>query len=139
MGVQLTSIPAVLILRVLLDPVFREPRKQQLDLHVLKHDTTDYSTGFLPVGPNRSGDTELSTSLLLSVVKNGNFDINITSAGISVFGSAAPSTGIDSSSGLNGWLRVLTLHMPVLVYLEVELAVMVVTVVHLIIRTEFKC
>ena len=34
-----------------------------------------------------------------------NFDINITSSGISGLWIAAPGTGIDSSSGLNGWLR----------------------------------
>ena len=34
-----------------------------------------------------------------------NFDINITSSGISGLWIAAPGTAIDSASGLNGWLR----------------------------------
>ena len=33
-----------------------------------------------------------------------NFDINITSSGISGLWIAAPGTGIDSASGLNGWI-----------------------------------
>ena len=34
-----------------------------------------------------------------------NFDINITSTGIAGLFIAAPGTNIDSTSGLNGWLR----------------------------------
>jgi hypothetical protein len=72
---------------------------------VLKHDVTNYSSGYLPAGPNRSGDTGtqyLTFAFRRTVVAN--FDINITSSGITGLWIAAPGTGIDSASGINGWL-----------------------------------
>ena len=73
----------------------------------IKHDTNDYSSGYLPVGPDRSGDTGtqyFTFAFRRQVVAN--FDINITSStGISGLWIAAPGTNIDSYSGLNGWLR----------------------------------
>ena len=71
----------------------------------LKHDTTDYSTGYLPVGPDRSADTGTQYFTLAfrrQVVAN--FSITINTTGISGLWIAAPGTAIDSSSGLNGWL-----------------------------------
>ena len=47
---------------------------------VLEHNVVDYSTGFLPVGPDRSGDTGtqyFTFAFRRQVVAN--FDINITS------------------------------------------------------------
>ena len=91
---------------MLYNPSFFEDLTDVERLGVLKHDTTDYSTGFLPVGPNRSGDT--GTQYFTFAFRRqvaANFDINITSAGISGLWIAAPGTGIDSTSGLNGWLR----------------------------------
>ena len=88
------------------DPGVQGTKEATIRLGVLKHDTTDYSTGFLPVGPNRSGDT--GTQYFTFAFRRqvaANFDINITSAGISCLWIAAPGTGIDSTSGLNGWLR----------------------------------
>ena len=88
------------------DPGVQGTKEATIRLGVLKHDTTDYSTGFLPVGPNRSGDT--GTQYFTFAFRRqvaANFDINITSAGISGLWIAAPGTGIDSTSGLNGWLR----------------------------------
>jgi len=88
------------------DPGVEGTKEATVRLGVLKHDTTDYSTGFLPVGPDRSADTGtqyFTFAFRRQVVAN--FDINITSAGISGLWIAAPGTGIDSSSGLNGWLR----------------------------------
>jgi len=76
-------------------------------LGVLKHDLTDYSSGYLPVGPNRSGDT--GTQYFTFAFRRqavAGFDINITSSSISGLWIAAPGTQIDSTSGLNGWLRV---------------------------------
>ena len=74
---------------------------------VLKYDVTNYSSGYLPVGPNRSGDTGtqyFTFAFRRKVVAN--FDINITSSsGISGLWIAAPGTNIDSTSGLNGWLK----------------------------------
>ena len=72
----------------------------------LEHNTTDYSTGFLPVGPDRSADTGtqyFTFAFRRQVVAN--FDINITSNGIAGMWIAAPGTGVDNASGLNGWIE----------------------------------
>jgi hypothetical protein len=72
----------------------------------LEHNTTDYSTGFLPVGPDRSADTGtqyFTFAFQRQVVAN--FDIDITSNGIAGMWIAAPGTGIDNASGLNGWIE----------------------------------
>ena len=72
----------------------------------LEHNTTDYSTGFLPVGPDRSADTGtqyFTFAFQRQVVAN--FDIDITSNGIAGMWIAAPGTGIDTASGLNGWIE----------------------------------
>ena len=73
---------------------------------VLKHDVTNYSTGYLPAGPNRSGDTG-TQYFTFAFRRTGvaNFDINITSAGITGLWIAAPGTAIDSASGINKWLE----------------------------------
>jgi hypothetical protein len=71
----------------------------------LEHNTTDYSTGFLPVGPDRSNDTGtqyFTFAFRRQVVAN--FDIDITSTGIRGMWIAAPGTAIDNASGLNGWI-----------------------------------
>ncbi len=71
----------------------------------LKHDTTDYSTGYLPVGPDRSADTGtqyFTFAFRRQVVAN--FSITINTTGISGLWIAAPGTTVDSASGLNGWL-----------------------------------
>ena len=73
---------------------------------VLKHDTTDYSNGYLPVGPDRSSDTGtqyFTFAFRRQVVAN--FDISINSTGIAGMWIAAPGTGIDTASGSNGWLE----------------------------------
>ena len=72
---------------------------------VLTHDTTNYSTGYLPVGPDRSSDTGtqyFTFAFRRQVVAN--FDISINSTGITGMWIAAPGTGVDDASGLNGWL-----------------------------------
>ena len=72
---------------------------------VLEHNITDYSTGYLPVGPDRSADTGtqyFTFAFQRQVVAN--FVIDIESTGISGLWVAAPGTGIDSASGLSGWL-----------------------------------
>lgn len=87
------------------DPGVAGTREATVRLGVLKHDTTDYSTGYLPVGPDRSSDTGtqyFTFAFQRKVVAN--FDINITSSGIAGLWIAAPGTAIDSASGLNGWL-----------------------------------
>jgi len=88
------------------DPGVSGTKEATVRLGVLKHDTTDYSSGFLPVGPDRSSDT--GTQFFTFAFRRqvvANFDINITSSGISGLWIAAPGTDIDDASGLNGWLR----------------------------------
>jgi len=88
------------------DPGVEGTREATIRLGVLKHDTTDYSTGYLPVGPDRSSDTGTQYFTFAFRRSNmANFDINITSTGIAGLWIAAPGTAIDSASGLNGWLR----------------------------------
>ena len=87
------------------DPGVEGTKEATIRLGVLKHDVTNYSSGYLPVGPNRSGDTGtqyFTFAFRRQVVAN--FDIGITTSGIAGMWIAAPGTGIDSSSGLNGWL-----------------------------------
>ena len=90
------------------DPGVSGTQEAVIRLGILKHDVTDYSSGYLPAGPNRSGDT--GTQYLTFAFQRkavSNFDLNITSSG-GISGGvfiAAPGTDIDSASGLNGWLR----------------------------------
>jgi len=89
------------------DPGVSGTKEATIRLGVLKHDTTNYSSGYLPVGPDRSGDTGtqyFTFAFRRKVVSN--FNINITSStGVSGVWIAAPGTSIDSISGSNGWLR----------------------------------
>lgn len=73
---------------------------------VLKHDQTDYSTGYLPVGPDlssvgRSGTQYFTFKFIRTATSK--FDIKFTGtiAGLWV---ALPGSTIDSASTLNGWL-----------------------------------
>lgn len=72
---------------------------------VLRHDQTNYSTGYLPVGPNlssgRSGAQYFTFKFTRTVVSK--FDIRYTGtlAGLWV---ALPGSTIDNTSTLNGWL-----------------------------------
>ena len=88
------------------DPGVEGTKEATIRLGVLEHNTEDYSTGFLPVGPDRSADTGtqyFTFAFRRQVVAN--FDIDITSStGITGMWIAAPGTSIDSASGLNGWL-----------------------------------
>jgi hypothetical protein len=88
------------------DPGVSGTQEATIRLGILEHNVIDYSTGFLPVGPDRSGDT--GTQYFTFAFRRttvSNFDINITSSsGVSGVFIAAPGTGIDDSSGLNGWL-----------------------------------
>jgi len=88
------------------DPGVEGTQEATVRLGVLEHNSEDYSTGFLPIGPDRSADTGtqyFTFAFRRQVVAN--FDIDITSStGITGMWIAAPGTGIDSASGLNGWL-----------------------------------
>ena len=76
---------------------------------VLKHDQTNYSTGYLPVGPNlssgRSGAQYFTFKFTRTVVSK--FDVTYTGniAGLWV---SLPGSTIDSTSTLNGWLDMST-------------------------------
>ena len=87
------------------DPGVQGTKEATVRLGVLQHDVSDYSSGYLPVGPDRSGDTG-TQYFTFAFRRTGvaNFDINITSSGISGLWIAAPGTTIDSSSTINGWL-----------------------------------
>jgi len=75
----------------------------------LKHDITNYSTGYLPVGPNLSSGRSGPQYFTFKFVRTSlsKFDIQFTgnTAGVWV---AAPGTVIDSTSSLNGWLSMTT-------------------------------
>jgi hypothetical protein len=82
-------------------------REAVVRLGVITHNQIDYSTGYLPVGPdfssNRSGTQYFTFAFRRQAVAN--FSVNIISSGISGLWIAAPGTNIDSTSSLNGWLR----------------------------------
>ena len=75
----------------------------------LKHDTTNYSTGYLPVGPDlstgRSGPQYFTFRFLRTSLSK--FDIQFTgnTAGVWV---SMPGSVIDTTSSLNGWLTMTT-------------------------------
>lgn len=87
------------------DPGVAGTKEATVRLGILKHDVTNYSSGFLPAGPNRSGDT--GTQYFTFAFRRtavSNFTINITSSGIAGLFIAAPGTTVDNASTLNGWL-----------------------------------
>ena len=73
---------------------------------VLKHDQTNYSTGYLPAGPNlssgRSGTQYFTIKFVRTAVSK--FDIKYT-GNIAGMWVALPGSVIDSSSGANGWIN----------------------------------
>jgi len=88
------------------DPGVAGTKEATVRLGVLTHDITDYSTNYLPVGPDRSADT--GTQYFTFAFRRqavANFSVRIVSAtGISGCWIAAPNTAIDNTSTLNGWL-----------------------------------
>jgi hypothetical protein len=75
---------------------------------VLKYDTTNYSTGYLPVGPNLSaqGASQYFTfKFVRTALSKFNIKFSGTIAGMWV---ALPGSAIDTSSTLNGWLNMST-------------------------------
>jgi|TARA_R110002153_G_scaffold29405_8_gene90309 hypothetical protein len=71
----------------------------------LSHFTTDLSSGILPVSPDlatgRSGAQYFTFAFRRTAMAN--FVVRLTGK-VSGFFVAAPATGIDSASGLNGWV-----------------------------------
>lgn len=72
---------------------------------ILKHDQTNYSTGYLPVGPDLSAGRSGSQYFTFKFVRTSvsKFDVRWTGtlAGLWV---ALPGSLIDTSSTLNGWI-----------------------------------
>jgi len=89
------------------DPGVSGTKEASVRIGNIKYDVTDYSSGYLPAGPDRSGDTGtqyFTFAFRRQVVAN--FNINITSSsGIAGLWIAAPGTSIDNTSTLNGWIR----------------------------------
>lgn len=73
--------------------------------NILKHDQTNYSTGYLPAGPDLSAGRSGTQYFTFKIVRTSvsKFDIKWTGniAGLWV---ALPGSTIDSTSTLNGWL-----------------------------------
>jgi len=95
------------------DPGVAGTKEATIRLGVLKYDITDYSTGYLPAGPNRSGDAGVQyLTFAFRRQSVSNFDINLTAPnGVLGVWVAMPGSRIDSvnsgtgpTSGLNGWL-----------------------------------
>ena len=72
---------------------------------VLKHDVTNYSTGFLPVGPNLSSGRSGTQYFTFKFVRTNVSKFDITYAGnVAGFWVALPGSTIDTTSGANGWI-----------------------------------
>jgi hypothetical protein len=71
----------------------------------LAHNVTDYSSGYLPVGPDlntgRSGVQYFRFAFKRTNVAN--FDVRLT-GNVASFHVAAPGTNIDDTSDSNGWV-----------------------------------
>jgi hypothetical protein len=74
----------------------------------ISHFTTDLSSGYLPTGPDlatgRDGGEAQYYTFAFRRTAMSNFTVTL-SGKISGFFIAAPGTNIDSTSGLNGWLK----------------------------------
>ena len=93
------------------DPGVAGTKEATIRLGVLKFSANNYSTGYLPVGPNRSGDGSSYQYFTMAFNRTGvsNFNINIVApTGVAGLWVAAPGTTIDSTSTLNGWLTATT-------------------------------
>jgi len=89
------------------DPGVAGTREATIRMGVLKFSANNYSTGYLPIGPNRSGDGANNQYFTMGVQRVGisSFNLNIVApAGVVGVWVAAPGTYIDQTSGLNGWL-----------------------------------
>ena len=89
------------------DPGVTGTREATIRFGVLKFSANNYSTGYLPVGPNRSGDGGANQYFTIGVQRTGisGFNLNIVApAGIAGLWVAAPGTYIDQTSSTNGWL-----------------------------------
>jgi hypothetical protein len=73
--------------------------------NILKHDQTNYSTGYLPAGPDLSAGRSGSQYFTFKIIRTSvsKFDVKWTGniAGLWV---ALPGSTIDSTSSANGWI-----------------------------------
>jgi len=89
------------------DPGVSGTKEATIRVGVLRWTANNYSTGYLPVGPDRSSDGGSYQYFTMGFQRTGvsNFNLNIVApAGVAGVWVAAPGTTIDSTSGLNGWL-----------------------------------
>jgi hypothetical protein len=76
---------------------------------VLKHDQTNYSTGYLPAGPNLSAGRTGTQYFTFKFIRTDVSKFDITYAGnIAGMWVALPGSVIDSSSSANGWINMAT-------------------------------
>ena len=76
---------------------------------ILKHDQTNYASGYLPVGPNLSSGRTAAQYFTFKFVRTSLSKFNIKFTGtIAGLWVALPGTVIDSTSSLNGWLDMST-------------------------------
>ena len=72
---------------------------------VLKHDQTNYSSGYLPVGPDLSSGRTTAQYFTFRFVRTSVSKFNVKFTGtIAGLWVALPGSGIDTSSTLNGWV-----------------------------------
>jgi hypothetical protein len=93
------------------DPGVAGTKEATIRLGVLRWTANNYSTGYLPVGPNRSGDGTSYQYFTMGFQRTGvsNFNLHLVApAGVAGVWVAAPGTTIDNTSGLNGWLTAST-------------------------------
>ena len=73
---------------------------------VLKHDQTNYSSGYLPVGPDLSAGRSGTQYFTFKFVRTTVSKFDITYAGnVAGMWVALPGSVIDSSSSANGWIN----------------------------------
>jgi hypothetical protein len=76
---------------------------------VLKHDQTNYSTGYLPAGPDLSSGRTGTQYFTFKFVRTDVSKFDITYAGnVAGMWVALPGSVIDSSSSANGWINMAT-------------------------------
>jgi filamentous hemagglutinin len=76
---------------------------------VLKHDQTNYSTGYLPAGPNLSSGRTGTQYFTFKFVRTDVSKFDITYAGnVAGMWVALPGSVIDASSSANGWISMTT-------------------------------
>lgn len=93
------------------DPGVAGTKEATIRIGVLRWTANNYSTGYLPVGPDRSGDGGSYQYFTMGFQRTGvsNFNLHLVApAGVAGVWVAAPGTTIDTTSGLNGWLTATT-------------------------------